>query len=95
MAALIASPKKHFTQNVMYTYGKTNKSQSFLCVVSHFSLCLFFKNIKRKKKNFLFFLTKKVNQKRTKAKQKDWSLQSVWEGPWPSDSQFTVQNSSK
>lgn len=28
-------------------------------------------------------------------KQKDWSLQSVWLGLGPSDSRFTVQNSSK
>lgn len=68
MAALIASPKKHFTQNVMYTYGKTNKSQSFLCVVSHFSLCLFFKNIKRKKKKLAFFSYKKGKPKKDKSK---------------------------
>lgn len=48
---------------------KLKTLERFLCVVSHFSLfyTMVFKNTKRKK-----------TTKRTKAKQKDWSLQSMW-----------------
>lgn len=62
---------------------KLKTLQRFLCIVSHFSLfyTMHFKNTKKGK----------PNKKRTKANHKDWSLQSVWLGLQPSDSQFTVQ----
>lgn len=61
---------------------KLKTLKRFLCVVSHFSLfyMMHFKNTKTEKNNLLFFSPKKgkPKKKRTKAKQKDWSLQSVW-----------------
>lgn len=89
MAALIASPKnslqkqRHTECHVYLWKRKKNTSKVSLYCVS-FQFVLYDALKKSTKKG-------KPNEKRTTAKQKDWSLQSLWLGLQPSDSQFTVQ----
>lgn len=88
MAALIASPKNslqnNFTQNVMYTYGKTKNTPKVSLYRVSFQFVLYNAFKENTKKG-------KPKEKRTDAKQQDRSQQSMWFGLRPPDSQFTVQ----
>lgn len=82
MAALIASPKNTSHRMSCILMEKLKTLKRFLCVVSCFSLFCYdaFQKYQKEKKSCFFFSSKKgkPNKKRTNAKQKAWSLQSVW-----------------
>lgn len=95
MAALIASPKKHITQNVMYTYGKTENTFSGFFVLCLISVCfstMHLENTKRGENNPKQGKTKQKKGQMQNRRTGAYSLCGMDPGPLIHNSQFkTVQ----